>query len=167
LAALRSSHILANYYQPLILALGFYESQLNKECNMGFFSNLFSRGFDDPKPMTNNQLISAIAGQANWLDKMIKSPFQSQQSPSIINLALKRRNYIAQLCQEVILRSNQDKGDTYPGATKPINVFSETAEYAKQLESSGVIEKSANVQAVNKILFANNGVTYLADWTVE
>jgi hypothetical protein len=134
---------------------------------VGFFSNIFSHGFDDPKPMTNDHLISAIAGQADWLDKMIKSPFQSQQSPSIINLALKRRNYVAQLCQEVVERAYQKKVDIYPGATNPINVFSETAEYAKQLENSGVIEKSANVQAVKKILFANNGVTYLADWTVE
>ena len=69
---------------------------------MGLFGKLFGREFDDPQPMSNHHLVSAIAGQADWLEKMIRSPVESQRSSSILELASKRRNYIARLCLEVV-----------------------------------------------------------------
>jgi len=134
---------------------------------MGFFSNLFKSGFDDPKPMSNEHLLSAIAGQADWLDKMVRSPIESQNSPSIVELARKRRNYIAQLCVEVITRGEESGGEKYPGATKAINVFSETTEYAKELESKEISKNNSAVRAVKEVLFKGNGVNYIANWDVS
>lgn len=136
---------------------------------MGLFSSLFSRGFDDPKPMANEHLLSAIAGQADWLEKMSRAPIESQRSQSIVGLAAKRRNYIAQLCLEVISRGGADDGQPkYPGATKSINVFSETYDYSKELEASDVdvSKENAAIKAVKEKLFAANGVNYFTSWEV-
>ena len=133
---------------------------------MGFFSNLFSSGFKDPKSMDNQTLIGSIAGQADWLEKMIRSPYETQKTKSIIELASKRRAYIANLCVEVISRglSDSSEGPVYPGATKPINVFEETSEYYKSLKSQGLSKETAAVRAVKEIIFKGNGVQYIADW---
>lgn len=132
---------------------------------MGFFSNLFSSGFKDPKPMDNQTLIGSIAGQADWLEKMSRAPIESQRSASIVELASKRRGYIARLCLEVVTRGHSnDGGPKYPGATKSINVFSETSEYAAELEESGVSKENAAVRAVKEKLFIENGVQYLSSW---
>lgn len=133
---------------------------------MGFFSNLFSSGFKDPKSMDNQTLIGSIAGQADWLEKMIRSPYETQKTKSIVELASKRRTYIAELCSEVIARglSGNSDGPLYPGATKSINVFEETSEYSKSLESQGLSKDVAAVRAVKEILFKGNGVQYIAEW---
>lgn len=133
---------------------------------MGFFSNLFSSGFNDPKPMDNHTLIGSIAGQADWLEKMIRSPYETQKTQSIIDIVTKRRAYLVDLCMEVIARGLSDSGEgpMYPGATKAINVFEETAEYFKSLESQGISKEAASVRAVKEILFKGNGVHYMADW---
>ena len=131
---------------------------------MGFFSNLFSSGFDEPKPMSNEHLLSAIAGQADWLEKMSRSPIESQNSPSIIELAKKRRDYIGRLCLEVLSRDSVDTGPTYPGASKTIGIFSEASDCAKELEASGVQRENAAIRAVKEKLFVQSGVVYLSSW---
>lgn len=65
-----------------------------------FFMNR-GKDFDDPKPMSDQHLLAAIAGQADWLEKMASAPIDTQKSQSIIELARKRRGYIARMCIEV------------------------------------------------------------------
>ena len=38
---------------------------------------------DDPKPMSNQHLLAAIAGQADWLEKMSRAPIESQFPPTL------------------------------------------------------------------------------------
>lgn len=128
-------------------------------------SNSMPSGFNDPKSMDNNTLIGSIAGQADWLDKMVKSPYETQKTKSIVELAAQRKNYLSILCLEVVSRGSvESSGEKYPGATKSINVFEETAEYFKNLVADGVSENIAAVRAVKKILFVGNGVNYIAEW---
>jgi hypothetical protein len=129
------------------------------------------RDFDDPKPMSNQHLLSAIAGQADWLEKMIRAPIESQNSPSIVELAKKRRDYIARLCLEVISRGTTDGGANnqelkYPGATTAPNVFAEVSEYARELEAAGNTTENAATKAVKEKLFVPNGVFYPTRWEV-
>lgn len=127
--------------------------------------------FDDPKPMPNQHLLSAIAGQADWLEKMSRAPIESQNSSSIVELAKKRRGYIARLCMEVVSRGAGDGGPNnqelkYPSATTALNVFSETYSYAKELEATGNSKESAATKAVKEKLFVPNGVFYPTRWEV-
>ncbi len=129
------------------------------------------RDFDDPKPMSNQHLLSAIAGQADWLEKMSRAPIESQNSTSIIELARKRRSYIARLCMEVVSRGAGDGGPgnqelKYPGATAAINVFSETYEYAKELEAAGNSKENAATKAVKEKLIVPSGVFYPTRWEI-
>jgi len=125
--------------------------------------------FDDPKPMSNEHLLSAIAGQADWLEKMSLTPIETQNSSTIIELAKKRKGYIARLCMEIVSRGAGDGGQNnqdlkYPGATTAINVFSETYEYAKELEAAGNNKENAATKAVKEKLFVPNGVFYPTLW---
>lgn len=124
-----------------------------------------SADFDDPKPMSNHHLVSCIAGQADCLEKMSATPFENQNLSSNVELIKKRRNYISRLCLELLSR-NSDSEDQlkYPGATRAINVISETAEYAKELENTGINKESAAVQAVKEKLFVANGIIYPSKW---
>lgn len=129
------------------------------------------RGFDDPKPMSNEHLLSAIAGQADWLEKMSRAPLESQKSASIVELARKRRGYIARLCMEVVSRGATDGGPNnqelkYLGATSALNVFLEVYEYSKELEATGNSKENAAVKSVKEKLFAANGVLYPTRWEV-
>lgn len=112
-----------------------------------------NKDFDDPKPMSNEHLLSAIAGQADWLDKMSRSPFETQRTASIVELTHKRRGYITRLCMEVVFRG-QSNG----------NVFHDAAIKAKELESSGNSPEKAATQAVKKELFAASGISYISTW---
>ena len=137
---------------------------------IAFFMNR-ERDFDDPKPMSNQHLLSAIAGQADWLEKMGRAPIESQNSSSIVELTKKRRGYVARLCMEVVSRGAGDGGPNnqelkYPSATTAINVFSETCEYAKELEATGNGKENAATKAVKEKLFAPNGVFYPTRWEV-
>jgi len=114
-----------------------------------------ARGFDDPKTMTNQQLLSAIAGQADWIKKMHQAPPGTQLSQSIIELTFNRKNYIALLCREVLSR------DCAEG-----QVFYEAAQYARELESSGIPVEKAAVRAVKEKLFNANGFFYTASWEI-
>jgi hypothetical protein len=134
------------------------------------FSNA-TASFDDPKPMSNHHLLSAIAGQADWLEKMSRAPIESQNSSSIVELARKRRGYIARLCMEVVSRGATDGGPgnqelKYPGTTTAFNVFLETYEYAKELEAAGDSKESAATKAVKAKLFVPNGVLYPTRWEI-
>ena len=128
-------------------------------------SNSMPSGFNDPRLMDNNTLIGSIAGQADWLDKMIKSPYETQKTNSIVALAAQRKSYLSRLCLEVVSRGGMEaSGEKYPGATQSINVFEEATEYFENLVADGVAENVAAVRAVKKILFVGNGVNYLAEW---
>ncbi len=131
---------------------------------MGFFGNLFSSGFDDPSTMSNEKLIASVAGQADWLEKMIKSPIETQVMPSIIELTKKRKGHIANLCLQIVSRDNSNGEPMYPGAITTLNIFEETTEKAKEIEATGVSRENSAVRAVKDILFTNNGVLYAADW---
>lgn len=135
---------------------------------MGFFSKLFGQEFDDPQPMTNVHLLSAIAGQADWLEKTNRAPLESQRYASIVELTSKRKNYISRLCLEVVSRGNKDDdvSPKYPGATKSLNVFSETAEYASELENTNISRGNAAVRAVKEKLFTANGASYFSNWEI-
>lgn len=110
--------------------------------------------FDDPAPMSNHHLVSAIAGQADWLEKMNAAPVEAQASPDIKEIALKRRGYIVKLCMEV--RSRGLAGE---------DVFREAAQAAKELEVSGVPQNIASVRAVKESMFEKNaGVFYSSSW---
>lgn len=126
------------------------------------------RDFDDPQPMTNEHLLSAIAGQADWLEKMNKSPLESQRSAPIVELTSKRKNYISLLFLEVISRGNKDDdvAPKYPEATKSLNVFSETAENASELENTNISRNNAAVRAIKEKLFATNGASYISNWEI-
>ncbi|TYC55266.1 hypothetical protein ETQ85_14725 [Zoogloea oleivorans] len=134
-----------------------------------FFLKAIGRGgsqtFDDPKPMTDQHLLSAIAGQADWLEKMSRSPIETQQSASIVELARKRRGYIAQLCLEACARADRDDGrPMYLGATRSTNAFTEAADYAKELAAKGVSGENAAVRAVKEKMFIPSGVIYSSHW---
>ncbi len=134
---------------------------------MGFFSKLLGQEFNDPQPMTNEHLLSAIAGQADWLEKMNRAPLDTQKSSSIVELTSKRRSYISRLCLEIVSRGNKGSGQPkYPGATNSLNVFAETAEYASEIENTGVRRNNAAVRAVKEKLFVANGVSYFSSWEV-
>lgn len=127
------------------------------------------RDFDDPKPMPNQQLLAAIVGQADWLEKMARAPIETQNSQSILELARKRRGYIARLCMEVVSRGAAGGGSNnqellYPGATSALNVFSETSEYARELEVAGNSKEHSAVKSVKEKLFKENGVIYPTRW---
>lgn len=126
-----------------------------------------NKTFDDPAPMENQHLLSAIAGQADWLEKMRASPLESQNSPSIIELTRKRKEYIAKLCMEAISRADRDDGPKYPGATRSINAFTEAAEYSKELEAKGASKENAAVRAVKEKMFIPNvGPMYPTRWEI-
>ena len=123
------------------------------------------QSFDDPKPTTDQHLLSAIAGQADWLEKMGRSPVETQQSASIVELARKRRGYIAQLCLEACARADRDDGrPMYPGATRSTNAFTEAADYAKELATKGVSGENAAVRAVKEKMFIPSGAIYSSRW---
>jgi hypothetical protein len=119
--------------------------------------------FDDPKPMSNEHLMAAIAGQADWLEKMSVAPIESQKSTSIVELAKRRRGYIAQLCMEVVSRADNPN---YSDASQSINPFSDAAEYAKELEGNGVGKENAAVRAVKEKMFVSSGIVYRTRWEV-
>lgn len=124
-----------------------------------------SQSFDDPKPMTDQHLLSAIAGQADWLEKMSRSPIETQQSASIVELSRKRRGYIARLCLEACARADKDDGrPKYPGATHSTNAFTDASDYAKELAASGVSGENAAVHAVKEKMFLPSGAFYPSRW---
>lgn len=116
--------------------------------------------FDDPKPMSNQHLLSAIGGQADWLEKVRATPNENQQS-SILALSKKRKHYIALLCLELLSRKQPAyvTGDEEP-------TFPEAATYAKELESIGVSRENAAVRAVKEKLIAPSGFSYLSSWEI-
>ena len=122
------------------------------------------RGFDDPGPMSNQKLLAAIAGQADWLEKMSAGPVDSQNSSSIVDLASKRKKYIARLCLEVLCRDSSEGKLKYPGASSALNVFSVAIQYARELEAAGVSKDNAAVRAVKEKLFIANGLKYPTRW---
>lgn len=124
------------------------------------FSNA-TVSFDDPKPMSNHHLLSAIGGQADWLEKMRAAPHETQQSPSIIELSKKRRNYIALLCLELLSRKQRG----YVAEEEELS-FPEAAKYAQELEAASVSRENAAVRAVKEKLVAPSGFSYPSSWEI-
>ena len=122
------------------------------------------QGFVDPKSMDNQQIFAAIAGQAEWLEKMSRAPDSSQQATSVIEIARKRRLYIASLCLEIIYRADKDKGPKYPGQPENEGPFTETALYATELRKQGYSTENSAVKAVKEKLFNTAGVVYPTSW---
>jgi hypothetical protein len=120
--------------------------------------------FDDPQPMSNQHLLSAIGGQADCLEKISASPYETQKMPSIVELGKKRRNYMARLCLELLSRDTAEN-EIYPGASKGPR-FPEAAQYAKELEATGVSKENAAVRAVKEKLIAPSGFIYPSRWEV-
>ena len=120
------------------------------------------RDFDDPNSMPNQQLLAAIAGQADWLEKLSRAPADVQDSPSMIEIAKKRKGYIARLCLELLSRETTED-ELYPGESKGPR-FPEVVEYAKEIESNGVSKENAAVRAVKEKLFVPSGAIYMTPW---
>ncbi|PKD37798.1 hypothetical protein CWO84_21310 [Methylomonas sp. Kb3] len=114
-----------------------------------------ARGFDDPTTMEMQHLVSAIAGQADWIEKMRSSPWETQQMSHIIKQTNERKNYIARLCVEIVSRDGVDG-----------QFFQEAAQYAKELELSGIAKDKAATQAVKEKLFTKNGFLYPSSWDI-
>ena len=130
---------------------------------VAFFMNRW-RDFDDPKPMSNQHLLSAIAGQAEYLEKISASPYETQKMSSIVELGKKRRNYMARLCLELLSRDTAEN-EIYPGASKGSR-FPEAAQYAKELEATGVSKENAAVRAVKEKLVVPSGFIYPTRWEI-
>ena len=117
---------------------------------------LLSRGsesFRDPNSMNDKEILSAIAGQADWLEKQLIHVAKFGGKEPQPDIAAKRREYIYRLCKILVER--------HP---KPINIMYDATKRAAQLESEGVPHKIAVVQGVKQRLFAENGVNYMARW---
>lgn len=127
---------------------------------MRFFLNA-TASFDDPKLLSNLQLLSAIGGQADCLEKIRAAPHETQQYPSIMELSRKRRNYIALLCLELLSRKQSGYVTEEEGLS-----FPEAAEYAKELEAAGVSRENAAVRAVKEKLVEPSGYSYPSSWEV-
>ncbi len=123
-----------------------------------------SRDFDDPKSMSIQHLLAAIAGQADSLEKITLAPIETQGMPSIIEIAKKRRGYIARLCMELLSRESAEN-ELYFGENKGPK-FPEATEYAKELEAAGVSKENAAVRAVKEKLFAPSGAIYPTRWEI-
>lgn len=118
-----------------------------------WFLSRGSESFRDPGSMTDKAILSAIAGQADWLERQLMHVAKFGGKEPQENIAAKRREYIYRLCKTLI--------DRHP---KPINTMYDATKRAAQLESEGVPHKTAVVQGVKQRLFAENGVNYMARW---
>ena len=112
-----------------------------------------SSGFRDPSGMKDEEILSAIAGQADWLEKQASHLAKFGGKEPHAELAKSRRQYIAQLCSTLLPRHQTES-----------SIFYQASELAKKLESEGATHETANVQAVRKVAFEGNGYHYLASW---
>jgi hypothetical protein len=109
--------------------------------------------FREPVSMSDKEILSAIAGQADWLERQLQHVMKFGGVALHSKRADRRREYIVSLCEQLISRHPQ-----------PINLLHHATKRAKQLEIEGLPRKVAVVQAVKQRLFAENGYTYLARW---
>ena len=112
-----------------------------------------SGGFRDPSGMSDEEILSAIAGQADWLEKQASHLAKFGGDEPHAELAKARRQYIGQLCIALLAR-HQAKNST----------FIQASEMAKKLESEGKSSVVAHIQAVRKIAFEENGYRHFAAW---
>ncbi|MBT1443309.1 hypothetical protein KJI95_02035 [Shewanella sp. JM162201] len=122
------------------------------------------RSFEDPKFMTNDRIIAAIAGQADWLEKISLAPYETQKSSTIVEIARRRRDYISRLCTELLTREPDSNSPMYPGASNPLDIFGEAKEYAKEIQGNGIGIEASYVRAVKEKLFKANGYVYPTSW---
>lgn len=109
--------------------------------------------FKDPSGMTDQEILSAIAGQADWLERQALHVAKYGGSPPHADKADRRREYIFRLCEALVARHPEPK-----------HLFYNATKRATQLQSEGVPHKRALVSAVKERLFADNGHVYRANW---
>lgn len=112
-----------------------------------------AKGFADPSHMTDQEVLSAIAGQADWLEKQLHHVAKFGGIQPYPELAERRREYIVTLCETLLSRHPE-----------PINLMYNATKRARQLETEGVPHKTAVVQGVKQRMFEDNGYTYIARW---
>ena len=112
-----------------------------------------AKGFTDPSSLSDKDILSAIAGQADWLEKQLRHVAQHGGSEPYAELAEKRREYIFLLCETLISR--------HPD---PINLMYNATKRVKQLESEGIPHRHAIVVGVKQRVFEDNGYVYMARW---
>jgi hypothetical protein len=112
-----------------------------------------AKGFADPVGMTDQEVLAAIAGQAEWLERQLHHVAQFGGKEPHPELAEKRREYIVRLCETLVSRHPQ-----------PRNLMYNATKRARQLEAEGVPHKVATVQGVKQSMFEDNGYTFLARW---
>lgn len=117
-----------------------------------FLSRAFE-DFNDPADMSDQEILSAIAGQADWLERQLLHVTRYGGSEPSPEKAERRRQYIYRLCKTLV--------DRHP---QPINLFYNATKRAAQLKAEGVSDKVAVIQGVKQRLFADNGVNYMARW---
>ena len=114
-----------------------------------------NREFDDPAAMDDKTILSAIAGQADWLEKQERLSMSNPGAPPPFGeLADKRRDYILLLCSTLIARHPE-----------PRNLFYNATKFAAKLEQEGQAHDLAIVNAVREKVFTDNGAFYVAKWT--
>ncbi len=112
-----------------------------------------SEDFKDPSDMSDQEILSAIAGQADWLEKQLFHVAKFGGAEPHPELAERRRQYIFRLSKTLISRHPQ-----------PINLFYNATKRASQLEADGVPHEVAVVQGVKQRLFEDNSINYIARW---
>jgi hypothetical protein len=112
-----------------------------------------AKGFVEPSGMSDEQILSAIAGQADWLERQALhvAKFGGNEPHSSTTTA--RREYIYRLCEALVMR--------HPA---PRNLFYNATKRAAQLEAEGVPREKAVVSAVKERLFTESGHVYVAKW---
>lgn len=110
-------------------------------------------GFTDPANLSDKDILSAIGGQADWLEKQLIHVAKHGGSEPYPELADKRREYIFHLCETLISRHPE-----------PRNLMYNATKRAAQLEAEGASHEVAVVVGVKQALFEQNGHSYMARW---
>lgn len=111
------------------------------------------KGFANPASMSDKEILSAIAGQADWLERQLHHVAKYGGAQPYPELAECRREYIVSLCEALLSRH-----------AEPVNLMYNATKRARELEAEGVPRKTAVVQGVKQRLFEENGHTYIARW---
>ena len=112
-----------------------------------------AKGFADPSEMSDKDILSAIAGQADWLERQAHHVAKFGGAEPHTELAVGRRDYVYRLCEALVARHPEPK-----------NLFYNATKRAAQLQADGMSREKAVVSAVKERLFADNGHFYIARW---
>lgn len=110
-------------------------------------------GFRNPTEMSDQEVLAAIAGQADWLERQRKHSMQFGGAEPHAGIAAKRRAYLVQLCETLVSRHPEPK-----------NLLYDAAKRAGELQSEGKSRSEAVASGVKQRLFAERGYHYQARW---